>query len=161
MSAKSGDKTRVCQNKRCKHGGKILIDSEPFVKEKNGYYHESCFQEKKDMMLIRDLWMKHVSATVVISQLNKVLSELLDIPGVTSGYLVFVMQYVIDNHCKLRYPMGFKYYVDNQNIRDAYTKKTKPVVKQAQFVVKQDIDNVPVFSAPKKPSGFASILGGK
>lgn len=159
--AANKEKTRVCQNKHCKLGGKILIDSQPYVKEKNGCYHQSCFQEKKDMMLIRDMWMKNISPTVVISQLNKVLYELLDLPGVTSGYLVFTMQYIVNNRCKLRYPMGFRYYVDRQEIKDAYEKKTKPVIKQNQFVVKQDDDNVPVFSAPKKPTGFASILGGR
>lgn len=162
MAAKSGVKTRVCQNKHCKLGGKIMIETEPFIKEKNGCYHEACYQEKKDMMLLRDMWMKHISPTVVISQLNKVLGELIDLPGVTSGYLIFVMQYIIDNHCKLRYPQGFKYYVDKQDIKDAYAKKNRPLVTSKQFVITQDDDNAPAFTAAlKKPVGFSSILGGK
>lgn len=155
-------KTRVCKYMRCKHGGKIQLEDEKYIVSDSGlYFHEDCHQEKCDMALVRDMWVKHVSPTVVHSQLNKVLYELLDLPTVTSGYLVFVMQYIVDNQCKLRYPNGFKYYVDRQEIKDAYKKKNQPIVTNRQFVATQVEKDDPVFSIPKKASGFGSILGGK
>ena len=71
------------------------------------------------------------------------------------------MQYIVDNQCKLRYPNGFKYYVDRQEIKDAYKKKNQPIVTNRQFVATQVEKDDPVFSIPKKASGFGSILGGK
>ncbi len=155
-------KTRVCKYMRCKHADKINLECDHFVVDDNGmYFHEDCYQEKCDMALLRDMWAKNISPTVVYSQLNKVLYELLDLPTVTSGYLIFVLQYIIDNKCKLRYPNGFKYYVDRQEIKDAYKKKTQPVITNKQFVATVVEKNDPVFSIPKKTSGFGSILGGK
>ena len=155
-------KTRVCKYMRCKHDGKINLECDPFIVDEKGmYFHTDCHQEKCDMALIRDMWAKHISPTVVYSQLNKVLYELLDLPTVTSGYLIFVLQYIIDNQYKLRYPNGFKYYVDRQEIKNAYKKKTQPIITNKQFVATRVEKDDPVFSIPKKASGFGSILGGK
>lgn len=152
---------RVCRYKRCRHGGKINIETDKFVKDNGCYFHEDCYQERADMKLFRNLWSEHISDTVVYSQLNRTLNELLDIESITSDYLLFVLQYVIDNHCKLRYPGGFKYYVDKQEIKDAYKKKRMKKIQKTDFVVKEDETDAPTFSIPKKPNGFSSILGGR
>ena len=154
-------KTRACKYMRCKHGGKIQVESEKYVVSESGlYFHEDCYQEKSDMALIRDMWMKHISPTVSHSLLNKVLYELLELPTVTSGYLVFALQYIIDNRYSLRYPNGFKYYIDRQEIKDAYKKKCQPIITNKQFVATNVEKGDPVFSVPKKACGFGSILGG-
>ena len=154
------DRTRVCKYTNCKHNDKVHIDIEPFVKGKDGFYHEDCYKEKTDLQLFRSLWSENISPTVVFSDLNRILKQLLSINGVSVDYLLFVLQYVIDNHCNLRYPAGFKYYVDNQNIKDAYEKKNRKIVSPSNFVAKENKDDSPKFSINRKPSGFNSILGG-
>jgi len=152
-------KTRVCKYPRCKHGKVVNLETDEYVCDGRDFYHQDCNKEKRDMMLIRDMWTKHISDTVVFSQLNKTLNELLDLPSVTSSYLVFVMEYIIANKCNLRYPNGFRYYVDKQAIKDAYKKKTQPVIDQKQFVANEDQGDFPKFAVFKKHFGFASILG--
>lgn len=113
------------------------------------------------MQLFRNLWVQKISATVVHSQLNKMLSQLIS-NGVSSDYMLFTLQYVIDNKKNLSYPSGFRYYLDYPEIKTAYEKaKVKKVVETADFTVKESEDTAPKFSINKKPSGFNSILGGK
>ena len=151
------DKMRICKYVNCRHNDKINIDLEPFQKDRYGYYHEDCYKEKCDLQLFRDLWKKNISNTVVITQLNSILNELLSC-GVSSEYLLFVLQYVIRNHKQLRYPNGFRYYVDNQSIKDEYDKTNRTVIKQDQFVADTSKDNSPMFSIRKKEYGFQSVL---
>lgn len=164
MAAKS-EKSRICKNKHCKLGGIVFIESQEYVKDKIGFYHAECYKEKKDLMLVRDLWIRYINNTVVISELNKVLYELIDRPGITAAYLLFVLQYVIAKGYKLNYPKGFLYYVDSDEIKAAYSKKQIASVSKHQFVAKRDDDepdmNKPLFANISKPTGFGSILGGK
>lgn len=151
---------RVCRYSKCKHNSNINLDNEKYVYIKNNYYHEDCYKEKCDLQLLRDLWVNNISTTVVHSQLNKTLNQLME-NGVSSDYLVFVLQYVLNNHCKLNYPAGFKYYVDNKNIRDAYVKRNQKKICQSEFVAKDNDDDAPKFSIKPKSCGFKNILGGR
>ena len=155
------DRTRVCKYINCKHNDKIHIDKEPFIKDKYGFYHEDCYKEKTDLQLFRNLWCEKISSTVVMSELNSILRQLLSRQGVSVDYLLFVLDYVINNKYTLRYPGGFKYYVDNQDIKKAYEKKNRKIVPPTEFVAIDKEDNAPKFSINKKPSGFNSILGGR
>lgn len=151
---------RVCKYGLCKHGGKINIETEPFVKD-CGYYHEDCYQDKCNLQLFRNLWRDNISSTVVYSQLNKTLNQLIS-NGVSTEYLLFTLQYVIRNGCNLNYPAGFRYYIDYPEIKKEYTKKkVQKVVANADFTVKEDTDDSPKFSVNHKQTGFGSILGGK
>ena len=149
---------RICKYCNCRHNEKINVDVEPYYKDRYGYYHEDCYEEKCDLQLFRDIWKKNISNTVVISQLNKVLRDLLLNCGVSSEYLLFVLKYVIKNHQQLRYPNGFRYYVDKQDIKDEYEKSKRVFVKQDQFVADTSTDNSPTFSIRKKEYGFQSVL---
>lgn len=153
---------KKCRYSKCKHNGLIDINADEFVNEGNNYFHKDCYQEKADLQLFRNLWTQKISATVVHSQLNKMLSQLISI-GVSSDYLLFVLQYVIDHKKKLSYPSGFRYYLDYPEIKNAYEKtKVKKIVDKADFTVNGEAeDTTPTFSINKKPSGFNSILGGK
>lgn len=178
---------RTCRYKACKHpNGMIDLKVDSYIADGRSYYHSDCFEEKQkddekekqekaakqaeksrknaDMKLIANLWVENISNTVMFSQLYGVLNKLID-RGISSEYLVFVMQYVIGHHMTLRYPAGLTYYIDRQEIKDAYNKQFKQVIPQDQFVVKESqeipTDNTPKFSVPKKPSGFQSILGKK
>lgn len=153
------DRTRVCKYAQCKHNDKVHIDLEPFYKDKYGYYHEDCYKEKTDLQLFRELWVKHISPTVVYSELNKILNSFIS-RGITSDYLLFVLQYIINHNHKLRYPAGLQYYLDKQYIKDAYKQINKKIISNSEFTAQEDNDNSPKFSVNTTKTGFGSILGG-
>ena len=83
--------------------------------------------------------------------------------GVSSDYLVFVFDYVIKHKMKLNYPNGFKYYVENPEIKAAYRKSKLEKVDQSKFTVESSNFDVPQKTEPsplisKRPQGFGSIL---
>lgn len=165
---------KTCRYKNCKHPSKkIDITTDNYeVVGKNSYYHSDCLQEKrngewkdeqtkKDLQYIKNQWVLHINRTVIYSQLFQTLNELLS-RGITSDYLVFVLDYVIKNKLNLRYPNGLRYYIDNQDIKDAYEKQEmmkRGIKKESEFTAK-DSTNAPTFTVKPKAFGFKSILGG-
>lgn len=155
--------TRKCRYTHCLHTDtSINLDTDEFVKEGSAYYHKDCFQTKCDIQLIKTLWHDHIDTLVVYAQLNNILNRLIFQDRISSDYIIFAIQYCIDNpdKIKLRYPPGLKYVLSNQRIKDAYKKKNLKVVSKATFTATPSNDTEPTFSVPKKPSGFSSILRG-
>ena len=150
---------RVCKYANCRHGGKVNINTEFFVKNKNTYYHEDCYKERTDLQTFRSLWVEHISSTVVYSQLNCTLNQLIK-KGVSSEYLLFALQYIIQKKLTLNHPAGIRYYLDYAEIKEAYNKKLiREKVANADFTAHDDgCDDAPKFSVKRKPSGFNSIL---
>lgn len=164
---------RKCRFIACKHENKeINIDSEPFVKDGRCFYHQDCYELKKnnewksqktrdDLTLFRDMWYRNISDTVNFSQLMKILNEYIA-RGVDSDYLVFALKYIIDHKMNLNYPNGFKYYVDRIDIKRAYEKhialKNRKTYEDYKPVVSDD--DSPTFNVKTKQRGFQSILKG-
>lgn len=166
---------KICRYEKCGHANRTLdITKDAYKVEKSRYYHLDCFEKKKnrewkdeqankDLQYIKNQWVLNIDNTVVYSRLFQCLNELLA-RGISSDYLVFVMDYVIKYKMKLRYPDGFKYYVSKQKIKDAYQKQLNTrngVNNKANFVVTEDSSDAPKFSISQKPQGFQSIFGGK
>ena len=165
---------RICRYANCKHPDKIIdISCDDYaVIGRGAYYHSDCLNEKKkgdwkdektkqDLQYIKNQWGLHISKTVVYSQLFQCLNELLA-RGISSDYLVFVFDYVVKNKLNLRHPLGFKYFVDRQVIKDAYEKQRleKEGVKRQSDFTATDSSDAPAFTVKQKPQGFKSILGG-
>lgn len=171
-----GKKTdiKVCRYIGCKHVDKhIDISQEEFKVVGTMYYHPDCYkakqtnewkdeQTKKDLQYIKNQWVLHISQTVVYSQLFRCLNEFIA-RGIPSDYLVFVFDYIVENKLNLRFPQGFKYYLDKPEIKEAYQKRqyAKNGIKKATEFTAVDDNNAPQFSIGQKPQGFKSILGGK
>ena len=165
---------KSCRYPNCAHDGKIiLIGKDEYVSEGRSYFHADCYKlkvaedEKKkqqtaDMALIRSMWVKNISQTVIFAELNKVLYDLLN-RGIASDYLVFVMQYVVKNHCKLNYPGGFRYYVNDKDIKAEYEKKNRKFISMNEFKAQEHHDTAETEikpQAPRKTGGFERILTG-
>lgn len=163
---------RKCRYVECKHPNReIDISREEYKVNGSLYYHPDCYklqkkgvwkddQTKKDLQYIKNQWVLHINRTVVYSKLMQCLNDLIS-RGISSQYLVFVLDYVIKNKMNLRYPAGFKYYVDKQEIKDAYQKHliTKSGAgNKSNFVVKDDNSDAPKFSISNKPKGFGNII---
>lgn len=166
---------KTCRYKECKHPNKRLnIVEQDYISVGRLYFHKDCYAEKErkdaaeakikaDIQLIKNMWVENISNTVVLSQLYLEINKLIRERGIDSEYVIFVLNYCIKNSCNLRYPAGLKYYVDKQEIKDAFEKeRAKKIVGNAMFSVDSTIsDSSPKFTINRKPSGFNSILGGK
>lgn len=153
-------------------GHEVDISVQSYEYDGKRYYHKSCYelkkkkeekteQQKADLQYIKNLWVQHISNTVNYGQLFFILNDFI-IRGISSEYLIFVVKYAIDNKLNLRYPMGLKYYVDREEIKDAYEKSKRKNVRQSDFSAKTDgNDTAPEFTINKKESGFQSVFGGK
>lgn len=154
--------TRVCRYPHCKHNDRIIdLNVDKYIKDGGAYLHEDCYKNKSDIQLIKSLWQEHISPTVVNSQLMSILNKLIFDNNISTDYILFVMQYCIDHKCRLQYPPGLRYYVDSPEIKEAYKKKTQPIIRQSEFTIDEIEDDSPKFNINKKPSGFKSILGGR
>lgn len=165
---------KICRYAKCNHSNKkIDIAKDDYKVNGIMYYHSDCYklkqnddwkdeQTKKDLQYIKNQWVLHINQTVVYSQLFHCLNEIIS-RGVSSEYLVFVLDYVIKHKINLNYPQGIKYYVDKQEIKNAYKKHlmTKNGFNdKTKFIVTDDNSNSPKFSINQKAKGFKSILGG-
>ena len=195
--AKKYTEIKTCRYRECSHKSKsININTDKYVKSGSLYYHEDCFKakqqkdaelrdsrmatrkqtqkEKDDLLHIIDLWGTHIDKQANFGLLRKILNEYVD-RGVSSERLVFTLEYVISHDMKLRYPFGFKYYVDDKKIIDAYYKtlykqkikyktptkknrKNKTQEAQQNEAVKLNEDNAPTFTFNPPSIGFSSIL---
>lgn len=161
---------RICRYIQCKHEAKeINIITDEYVNKGSMYYHKDCYKAKvngewkdsktkADLQLIKNLWVEHISETVVFTQLFYNLNQLID-RGISSDYLVFVLKYVIKHKMNLHYPAGLRYYVDRQEIKNAYKKHIaqNSIDKGYKFVAKDD-DTAQNFTTKKKSKGFQNIL---
>jgi len=161
---------RICRYSQCNYPNKeINLDVDDYYQKNKFYYHKDCWKAKtkgewkdektkQDLQTIKNLWIEHINETVVYSQLFQMLNGFLQ-RGVESEYLLFVLQYCIIHKYKLMYPGGFKYYVDRQEIKDAYSRTKFAKVKRSP--PPQIVDNEetsPKFSVGSKSKGFSSIL---
>lgn len=167
---------KICRYSHCKHPTKeIDISCDEYTKNGNQYFHKDCYEAKRkgewkdqktksDLQLIKNMWVEHISSTVNYSRLFYELNGFIE-RGIDSEYLVFVMKYVITNKCKLNYPAGFKWYVDDDNIKRAYGKSVnKKMVKKAlkndNTTPNKKTAKEPQVKFSNKPVGFGDILGG-
>lgn len=151
----------ICCYKYCRHVGKKITGDDEFVSSGKKFYHKDCFQAKEDIQYIKNLWLSNISQTVSIPLLYKVINEYVE-RGVTTAYIAFVMEYIIRNHCKLNYPPGLRYYIDNADIKKKYEKKLAGSIPADSFIAFESQEDAPKksYSLPKRASGFASILDG-
>ena len=180
---------RICRYAHCLHNSKeIDISCEPYIQmKKTFYFHKDCFEAKQlaekqakivkktenakkiankntkaDIEYIKNQWFLHISNTVVISELKRVLNDLIG-RGISTEYLTFTMDYIVDHKMPLRYPNGIRYYVDKEEIKSAYQKEKlrKSGIKSFSDFTAEDSKNAPEFTINNSAKkGFGGILKG-
>lgn len=146
---------RTCRFSLCKHPSKqIDISKEKFVAIKKKYYHEDCYQQREknlkkdaqteaDIQLMKHLWFAHIDRTTNYGALLAAINEILE-RGVSSDYLLFVLQYCIKNKQNLHYPRGLKYFVDKWYIKNEYfANQRKQIYEKKTFVVTKEDNESP------------------
>ena len=161
------NRIRTCRFGDCKHEDReIYLDYEPYVKAGNRFYHEDCYkklkakeQTSKDLQEFKQIWHDQISETVNYGYLIKILNQYIR-DGISSDYLLFCLKYVLYKGMNLNYPNGFKYYVDNGEIKEAYRKnRAKKKLKARQEAYKATVKpQEPSFWVADKPRGFQSVL---
>lgn len=163
---------KTCRYEACPNKT-IDITKDEYTVVGKRYYHTECLKKKRagewkdaqtkaDLQYIKNGWTLHIDRTVVFSQLFRELNNLL-LRGISSDYLVFVFDYVVKNKLPLRFPGGFKYFVNRKEIQEAYQKQKdeKNHVDLYDFSAEDSTDAPTFHLPPKKQFGFGSILGGK
>lgn len=131
-------------------------------REKRKQEEEAAMAEKRnqraDTDCIFDLWCKRISNTVNYAALRQVLNEYFE-RGISGDYMIFALQYVLDHKIPLRYPAGFRYILDKQEIKDAYQKQQAVKILKQQKEVKPRVTNAPQFALNREKSGgFGNIF---
>lgn len=116
-------------------------------------------RQRQDTQAIFDLWVRHINKTVVRGDLFRMLNDFMA-RGVSSDYLLFVMQYVVKNHCNLNHIEGFKYYVDKDYIKQAYERRNMKRVRSSSFYVAepQDVEQRQNIEVPQDRRSFDKIF---
>ena len=74
---------------------------------------------------IEFLWRKHINPLVSQNDLRNAISCIAR-EGNTYDYILFTLQYVINNGLVLNYPNGLRYYAGEEDIKQAYIKANLP-----------------------------------
>ena len=153
-----------CSFKNCQHESKqIDLDSEEHICDKKSYakkyYHKDCYTNKCNIEKAIDLWYKHIDKDVSFPSLMRILKELVFKKKNDSGYIVFALKYCIDNDYNLNYPPGLRYFIERQEIKDAYAQKKLKQLKAKGYRYEISEDDSPKFApVDKRPKGFSSIF---
>jgi hypothetical protein len=110
-----------CNYNKCLFNGEV--DKNIAVKVGNKYYHKECLKQKQDKEEIRKLYLEKVNPTEVITLLNGVISNIIDVKKVSSDYLLYALKYAIQNKLNLTNPRGLHYIINNKSIKESYNKK--------------------------------------
>lgn len=156
-----------CRLSNC--GKPIDISTDEYVSPKKGwYYHVSCYKvvqekeavekaEKDCLIRFRDIWYRKINPNVEWWQLNQMINTNLA-NGVTADQMLFTINYIVENKCKLKFPGGFKYYLNDGKILKAYEEKRKREktaiankrMKETQSKVEIKEVETPKFKVPKR-----------
>lgn len=149
-----------CRFKYCLHSGELINETE-VVRDGNLYYHPDCFSFKADMEEITSIWLKRINEFANLTQLQKVIVDIVRERHVESGMLLYGLKYYISHNLALNYPPGLYYVIQNKDVQDGWKRlKTKKILKETDFKGARGEDNHTVVShkQDKKPR-ISDILG--
>ena len=129
------------------------------------YMRKDSADESVTLQSIRDLYRSRISSTVVFSQLNAVINDIVFKKNINAHFLLFALRYAVDNNIPIRSPYGLHYIVDNYRIKEAWKGK---ISSETAFRIRREIENtsnVPpsdhTFRYTQSPqTGFSDIFKG-
>ncbi len=129
------------------------------------YMRKDSADESVTLQSIRDLYRSKVSSTVVFSQLNAVINDIVFKKNINAHFLFFALRYAVDNNIPIRSPYGLHYIVDNYRIKEAWKDK---ISSEAASRIRREIENtsdIPpaehTFRYTQSPqTGFSGIFKG-
>ena len=158
----SDDKGYKCQYPDCPHGGVIQPDTD-FVMVGKRRMHPDCAKKSENIIKVRDLYYEKISDTVVMSQLVKVIKEIINKKNIDSDYLLFALSYCIEHDIEVNSPYGLYYIIDYRQIKEAWRNQHNKTIADKVRHQKIEVERpANTFSyKPEVVQGFGQILGGK
>lgn len=132
--------TYKCAYQHCPFGGQV--DKDEAVSYKRRHYHKKCFQDVVNKEKIREYYLENINKTEILSKLNGVISNIIDVKKVDSEFLLFAIQYAVRNSIQIHTPMGLHYLVNNYKIKEAWKKEQAKKIKKISFDDIETVDNV-------------------
>lgn len=106
-----------CYLSSCQFGGKV--DKAESVYFKNRNYHKECFEQYKILLNIRDLCFQ-IDPTIIIKTLNGYLYNLINEKNIDPDYILFTLEYIIQNNIDVNMPYGLIYRLNDYKVKNAY-----------------------------------------
>lgn len=154
-------KTQIfkCAYNHCKHES-CEIPQDSIIKIGNRYYHDDCAKNKENILKIKELYYQKISNTVVMAQLLNTINNIVFVKNVDSDYLLFALNFCIDNRIKINSPYGLHYIIDNSRVKAAWNNQTaKKMIKQMKFNVSNAVENTTKIKLKDNRTGFGDIFG--
>ena len=152
-----------CRWKHCKYGGEV--DKDKAVKVGIAYFHPECYAERQAIQKIIDVWHERVDAYPMESMLRKMVNDLVLKQNVNAEFLLFALNYCLDNGWNLRYPAGLKAVSKDDKARKAWDVRQERIIKKKMKEQTEQNDSIMDFNLPKTNSSysnkpkFSSVLG--
>jgi hypothetical protein len=115
------------------HGGEV--NESEAKKHNNRYYHEDCLQRTLDKQEIRKLYLEKINPAEVVKNLNSVINTIVETKGVDSSYLLFALNYCINNNIKISSPYGLHYIINNKTIKELYQNINNPKKLYGNYIM--------------------------
>ena len=152
-----------CAWSHCRHGGEV--NKEDAVKKGTRYFHPDCLREKDAINEIIKVYHERVDDKPIENFLRKTINDLVFKDENSAEFLLFALNYCLDNGWSLHSPNGLRYVAKDVVSKKEWNKNhdPKPIKAVNQFVIEGEskYDATPINQGnTKKLSGFARIIGG-
>lgn len=106
-----------CWYKNCKIG---KVANNEAIKIGNKRYHKKCYQDLEDLKKCRELYVEYINPAVVHVQLNSTINNLVNDKKIKPCYLLYVIEYIIDNKLEVKSVYSLHYFINNYKIKNSY-----------------------------------------
>ncbi len=107
-------------------------DKENMIKFHDKYYHTNCKKLIDDREKAIDLFYTYTHSLCLKKELYNVFSIIKKQQHLNESDILYVMEYIVRNKCKLNFPMGIRYYVDKA-MKDKTIKEKLEIQKQKEL----------------------------
>lgn len=147
----------MCKYPYCKEIEELCDANHIIIGKKE--YHSVCAKKMKAKEEIKKLYAERVSSTVVFSQLQKIIHNIVDIKDVSPEYFYFALRYAINHQITINYPASLYYIIDNSDIKTAYKKFTQKKLNKEVKSEPIESKEITFTIDPPKQTGWG-IFGG-
>lgn len=111
-----------CRYKYCKHESREIPREDAILSGKSTFYHKDCFEEIENKKKIVDLFHEKINPNSPFPQIQRTITDIIHNKGISAEFLLFGLQYYINNKIPLNYPPGLYYVVANKDVKKAFNK---------------------------------------
>jgi len=152
----------ICAFSRCKRPIDPLKDE--YHRTKNGKcYHKACYEMLLKASEFTRMWQDSINREENVRKIKSAFFRNVYDLGFSEDYVLFGLKYCVNNKMSLNFPPGLKYYLEFDEVKDAYDvacgkKKPKRIVKINDFRVDKEEKSAQKFNYVEKNRGFSSIF---